>query len=117
MRPTAAAPAASEPEMQAKKPQPSVVELPRPVLSPPTLASATSSNLPESPERTRASPVRMNSGTAISAKALMPSNSDSPNTDSGKVSVKVSIPRVPRPMATHTGTPTRIITISAASGA
>jgi len=45
MRPMAAASAASEPEMQAKKPQPSTVEVPKPVRRLPVVASAKSSSL------------------------------------------------------------------------
>jgi hypothetical protein len=41
MRPTAAAPAASEPEMHEKNPQPSTVEVPRPDRTEPMVASAT----------------------------------------------------------------------------
>ena len=59
MRPTAAAPAASEPEMQEKNPQPSTVEVPSPERSEPSVASAMSISLLDSPLRTSASPVRM----------------------------------------------------------
>src|SRR3546814_10768513 len=54
--------------MQAKKPQPRMVEVPKPLLRLPMVASAMSSSLSERPERTSTSPVRMNSGMAISAK-------------------------------------------------
>jgi hypothetical protein len=80
----AAASAASEPLMQAKKPQPSTVDVPNPDRVEPMVASATSSSLPDNPVRTRMSPVRMNKGTAINAKESMPSNSASPSSVGGQ---------------------------------
>ena len=108
MRPTAAAPAASEPEMQAKNPQPSTVAVPKPARNPPVVASATSSSLLDSPVRTRTSPVRMNSGTAMSAKWSMPSNSDSPSREIGSTSVVTSMTTAPIPSAAQTGTASAI---------
>src|SRR3546814_3077791 len=89
--------------MQAKKPQPRMVEVPKPLLRLPMVASAMSSSLSERPERTSTSPVRMNSGMAISAKASMPENSASPNSVSGITSVITSRPMAPKPNATQTG--------------
>jgi len=68
MRPTAAAPAASEPEIAANMPQTSTVAEPKPPFAQQVIASATSRNFLDSPVRTRTSPVRMKSGTAVSAK-------------------------------------------------
>src|SRR3546814_18113712 len=90
--------------MQAKKPQPRMVEVPKPLLRLPMVASAMSSSLSERPERTSTSPVRMNSGMAISAKASMPENSASPNSVSGITSVITSRPMAPNTNATQTGT-------------
>ncbi len=90
--------------MQAKKPQPSTVEVPSPVRRLPIVASATSSSLFDRPERTSTSPVRMNSGMAISAKASMPENSASPNRVSGSTSVETSSAIAQMPSDTHTGT-------------
>ena len=58
----------------------------------PMVASATSSSLFDRPERTSTSPVRMNSGIAISAKASMPENRASPNRVSGSTSVSPQQP-------------------------
>src|SRR3546814_5946776 len=68
--------------MQAKKPQPRTVEVPKPLLRLPMVASAMSSSLSERPERTSTSPVRMKSGIAMSAKASMPEKSASPKSRS-----------------------------------
>ena len=116
MRPTAAAPAASEPEMQAKKPQPSTVAVPRPARKPPVKASATSSSLLERPVRTKTSPVRMNSGTAISAKWSMPSKRDSPKSESGSTSVINSMSTAPMPSAAQTGTASPMRTTMSRTG-
>ncbi len=72
MRPTAAAPAASEPEMAANIPHTNTVAEPKPPFANCVSASATSRNLRLSPVRTSTSPVRMKSGTAVSAKWSMP---------------------------------------------
>ena len=72
IRPIAAASAASDPEMHAKKPQPSAVEVPKPDRMPPVVASAKSRSLFASPERTMTSPVSTNSGIAIKAKESTP---------------------------------------------
>jgi hypothetical protein len=53
-------------------PQTSTVAEPKPPLAQQVSASATSRNLRLSPVRTSTSPVRMKSGTAVSAKASMP---------------------------------------------
>ena len=90
-RPTAAASAASDPEMQENSPQPITVEVPKPERKLPKVASATLSSLMPRPLRTIASPVRMNSGIAISAKESTPSNSASPTSVSGSTPVDASI--------------------------
>ena len=79
IRPTAAAPAASDPEIAANMPQTSTVADPNPPLAQQVSASATSRNFRLRPVRTSTSPVRMNSGTAVSAKASIPENSFSPS--------------------------------------
>ena len=109
MRPMAAASAASEPEMQAKKPQPRMVAVPKPERNPPTVASATSKSFSESPVLTSTSPVRMNKGTAIRAKASIPSNRASPNRLNGRTSVVSKMAMEPRPSTTHIGTAMMII--------
>ena len=68
MRPTAAAPAASDPEMALNIPQTNTVAEPNPPRVQHVNASATSKNFRLSPVLTKTSPVRMNSGTAVSAK-------------------------------------------------
>ena len=86
-RPTAAASAASLPEMQANRPQPITVEVPKPERSEPNVASAKFSSFSPRPVRTIASPVSTNSGMAISAKESTPSNSASPIRRGNRVSV------------------------------
>ncbi len=107
MRPTAAAPAASEPEMAENMPQTSTVAEPKPPRVQQVSASATSRNFRLKPVRTSTSPVRMNSGTAVSAKASMPSNRDSPSSDRGSTSVHRSMAMAAAPMDAQTGTPRR----------
>ena len=105
MRPTAAAPAASEPEIAENIPHTSTVAEPKPPRVQQVSASATFRNLRLRPVRTSTSPVRMNRGTAVSAKASMPSNSDSPSSDSGSTSVSSSMAMAAAPMEAQTGTP------------
>ena len=105
MRPTAAAPAASDPEMAENMPQTSTVADPKPPLAQQVKASATSRNLRLKPVRTRTSPVRMKSGTAVKAKASMPSNRDSPSSERGRTPERISMATAADPMAAQTGTP------------
>ena len=91
MRPTAAAPAASEPEIAENMPQTSTVAEPKPPRAQQVSASATSRNLRLSPVLTSTSPVRMNSGTAVSAKWSMPANRLSPRSDIGRTPETTSI--------------------------
>ena len=58
----------------------------------------------------------MNSGIAIRANELMPSNKASPNSDSGSVPVKYSMAAEPSPSTTHTGTARTNNTAIAISG-
>jgi len=116
MRLMAAASAASEPEIQAKKPQPSTVAVPDPAFCQPIAASATCSSFNDRPVRTSTSPVRIKSGTAIRANESTPSNSASPRSVSGKTSVKWSMANDPSPITTHILTPRRIITTMPISG-
>ena len=69
-------------------PQTSTVAEPNPPRAQQVNASATSRNLRDNPVRTRTSPVRMNSGIAVSAKASMPENSDSPTNAIGSTPEK-----------------------------
>src|SRR5210317_1830472 len=108
--PMAAASAASEPLIQAKKPQPSTVEVPNPDRLAPMVASATSSSLPDNPVRTRMSPVRINNGTAINANESIPSNSASPSSVGGRTPVNNSMENEPTPMTTQIRTASKIRT-------
>src|SRR5690606_24406300 len=104
IRPTAAAPAASEPDMQAKNPQPSTVDVPKPERTLPMVAPATLSSLIDRPVLTSRSPVSTNSGMAIRAKASRPWNTDSPISDTGSACVSQRIRSEVSPRDTHTGT-------------
>jgi hypothetical protein len=114
--PTDAQPAASDPEMQEKKPHPRTVDVPNPDLKLPAVASATESNLFDKPVRTSASPVKINNGTANKANASIPSKSVSPRRLSGSVPVKNKRAETPIPMETHMGIPRPISTTIANSG-
>ena len=116
MRPMAAASAASEPLMQAKNPHPSTVDVPSPDRLAPRVASATSNSLPDSPVRTRMSPVRINNGTAINANESIPSNSASPSRVGGNTSVNNSMANEPTPITTQIRTASKIRTTINISG-
>ena len=89
-------------------PQTSTVAEPKPPFAQQVSASATSRNFRLSPVRTSTSPVRMNSGTAVSAKWSMPSNRLSPSSESGSTSETSSIATAADPIAAQTGTPSEI---------
>ena len=108
IRPTAAAPAASEPEIAANMPQTSTVAEPKPPRVQQVSASATSRNFLLRPVRTSTSPVRMNKGTAVSAKASMPVNRLSPMALSGRSPDITSMVIAAAPMAAQTGTASAI---------
>ena len=101
---TAAAPAASEPEMAENIPQTSTVAEPKPPLAKHVNASATSRNLRDNPVRTSTSPVRINNGTAVRAKASMPSKRLSPTSARGRSPDISSIAMAATPIAAQTGT-------------
>ena len=104
MRPTAAAPAASDPEIAANMPHTRTVADPNPPLANLVTASATSRNLRLRPVLTSTSPVRMKSGTAVSAKASIPSKRLSPTSDSGSAPDISSMMIAADPIAAQTGT-------------
>ena len=104
IRPTAAAPAASDPEMEENIPQTKTVAEPNPPFVQQVRASAISRNLRLKPVRTRTSPVKINNGTAVRAKASIPSNRLSPINESGRASDMTSIRIAAEPMETQTGT-------------
>ena len=89
-------------------PQTSTVAEPKPPRAQQVSASATSRKRRDRPVRTSTSPVRMNSGTAVSAKWSMPSNRLSPSSDSGSTSDTASIVTAAAPMAAQIGTPSAI---------
>src|SRR6056300_1307062 len=105
MRPTAAAPAASEPEIALNIPQTSTVAEPKPPRVQQVSASARSRNFLLSPVRTKTSPVRINNGTAVNAKWSIPSNSDSPSSDNGKAPDQISNAVVATPIDAQMGIP------------
>ncbi len=94
--------------MAANMPQTSTVADPKPPLANCVSASATSRNLRLRPVRTSTSPVRMKSGTAVSAKASIPVNRLSPTALSGRSPDIVSMMIAAAPMAAQTGTASAI---------
>ena len=89
--------------MAENMPQTSTVAEPKPPLVQQVSASATSRNFRLSPVRTSTSPVSTNRGIAVSAKASMPSNRDSPTSDSGSAPDMSSMMIAAEPMAAQTG--------------
>ena len=102
--------------MAANMPQTSTVAEPNPPLAKRVSASATSRNFRLRPVRTSTSPVRMKSGTAVSAKASIPVNRLSPTALSGRSPDITSIVIADAPMAAQTGTAVAIRTTNMMTG-
>ena len=102
--------------MAENMPQTRTVAEPNPPRAQQVSASATSRNLRDRPVRTSTSPVRMNSGTAVSAKASMPENSDSPRSDIGTAPDHQISAAQQAPMAAQTGTPSAQRITNSATG-
>ena len=97
-------------------PQTSTVADPKPPRVQQVSASATSRNFLLSPVRTSTSPVRMNSGTAVRAKASIPVNRLSPMALSGRSPDMTSMVMAAAPIAAQTGTASAMRTTNMITG-